>query len=70
MKKLKLKAQELGAKEFLTRSQLKNIMGGFVAFTKLRPTCFMVCKVDQDCALTSDGCKTCSFVTGVGSYCG
>lgn len=28
MKKLKLKALELGAKEVLTRAQLKNILGG------------------------------------------
>jgi hypothetical protein len=28
MKKLKLKALELGAKEILTREQLKNIIGG------------------------------------------
>ncbi len=28
MKKLKLKALNLGAKEFLTREQLKNVLGG------------------------------------------
>jgi len=28
MKKLKLKALELGAKEVLTRAQLKNVLGG------------------------------------------
>lgn len=29
MKKLKLKALELGAREVLTREQLKNVLGGF-----------------------------------------
>lgn len=29
MKKLKLKALELGAKEVLSREQLKNVLGGF-----------------------------------------
>lgn len=29
MKKLKLKALDLGAKEILTREQLKNVLGGF-----------------------------------------
>ncbi|WP_423737523.1 hypothetical protein [Chitinophaga caseinilytica] len=31
MKKLKLKLQKLGAKELLSRDQLKNILGGEVA---------------------------------------
>ncbi|TWF40655.1 hypothetical protein FHW36_104338 [Chitinophaga polysaccharea] len=34
MKKLKLKALDLGAKELLTREQLKNVMGGDGSGTK------------------------------------
>jgi|GEM_PF-1210949 len=40
MKKLKLKAFELGANEVLTRAQLKNVLGGSAAGTTLiNPGC-------------------------------
>lgn len=59
MKKLKLRAMELGAKEVLTRAQLKNVLGGIAPPGK--------CTVTQTCAHGSVSCQgsggSCYFVT-------
>lgn len=58
MKKLKLRAMELGAKEVLTRAQLMNVLGGILPGK---------CTVTQTCAHGSVSCQgagsSCYFVT-------
>jgi hypothetical protein len=50
MKKLKLQALDLGAKEILTREQLKNVLGGIALVDTTKPTCNT-----NDCSTTVDG---------------
>ena len=54
MKKLKLRGLAFGGSEVLTRSQLKNVMGGVVPFTDGCST--KKCFVDADC---KGACLTC-----------
>ncbi|NML35774.1 bacteriocin [Chitinophaga sp. G-6-1-13] len=51
MKKLKLRATELGAKEVLTNEQLKHIVGG-VANERA------YCRTDDDCPPTEYCCQS------------
>lgn len=58
MSSLKTKALQLGAKEFLSRAQMKNVLGGATA------PCF---GIGEDCNDDIQCCSTCCFETGVGS---
>ncbi|TWF40644.1 hypothetical protein FHW36_104327 [Chitinophaga polysaccharea] len=61
MKKLKLTALDLGAKELLTREQLKNVMGGDGSGSGTGS-----CTYTQNCANGSVSCSSptgdCSFI--------
>ena len=52
MKKLKLKALHLGANEILTRDQLKNVLGGDAANSRINR--FKCCSV-----FNNDNCSEC-----------
>ncbi|HEY4326118.1 MAG TPA: hypothetical protein VGN20_19165 [Mucilaginibacter sp.] len=64
MKKLQLKALEIGAKEVLSRAQLKNVLGGTGTDTS-GPGYFKCCPGGDK---NSPQCSTCSFVPS-GSHC-
>jgi len=67
MKKLKLKALQLGTKEVLSRTQLKNVLGGNDV-SKCKSTGF--CDSDSDCDYFCS-CNTTTFSDGsVAKYCG
>lgn len=54
MKKLKLQALKLGAKELLTREQLKNLMGGSGGSGN---KCNVSCSSDSDCDSVCPNCE-------------
>ncbi|PWV53267.1 hypothetical protein C7475_10213 [Chitinophaga sp. S165] len=62
MKKLKLKALDLGAKEVLSRSQLKNILGGSDPYGSGSGTgtaCSATAWCSSDRSITCDGYDYC-----------
>lgn len=61
MKKLKLKALELGAKEVLSRAQLKNVLGGSGSGSGGSAQCF-----GNSCTVTIQGDNG-SFITRSGT---
>jgi len=48
MKKLKLKALELGTSEILTRAHLKNVLAGFADATSGSKICHITCVAETD----------------------
>jgi hypothetical protein len=48
MKKLKLKALDLGAIEVLTRAQLKDVLGGLISTTVKAGGCYQCCEANDN----------------------
>jgi len=82
MKKLKLKALELGATEVLTRAHLKNVLAGFADATSGGKICHVSCLAEIDVTeyfqftwngstcKTSDDCKNIVCDTAYGPIIG
>lgn len=68
MKKLKLRAIELGAKEILSREQLKMILGGDDGSAGTSCTADSDCQGGMKCCMTTDGSsiKICTLPAGNG----
>jgi len=66
MKKLQLKALQLGAKEVLSRAQLKNVLGGSGSGGSGSKTCTLRCDQDKSASSTVSDCAR----TTVSATCG
>lgn len=66
MKKLKLRALDLGAKEVLTRTQLKNVLGGGGLVSTTSVDCYCYNSSDPD----NGKDVTCGCPTSIESCCG